>query len=92
MKKRGKLCYRCQYFSRYFTKDMKQFNSTDCGWCRKKVDIVSAYTRCEKYTTKPNRKKSYSALKVCLNDLLTELSVIRQFIEAENAETAEQNM
>ncbi len=74
-------CSRCRFFDRYYTKETKKFRRTECGWCRKKQELVSTHGECEKYSARTRRCMPQRALYLQLNDLLTEISEIRNFLE-----------
>ena len=79
-------CYRCRNFIRYYTRGAKQFNQTKFGWCGAKLCTVSNREGCEQYVFKKPTKKSRETLRICLSNLLTEISAIRQVLEDENAD------
>ncbi len=74
-------CSRCRFFDRYYTKETKKFRRTECGWCRKKRELVSTHGECEKFLARTRRCMPQRALYLQLNDLLTEISEIRNFLE-----------
>lgn len=80
--KNGK-CSRCKYFNRYYTKGMKQFNKTKFGWCQKS-GVKEASASCPEFSIKQKGDNGLLFLKICLNDLLTEISEIRKILEVEN--------
>ncbi len=82
-------CFKCQKYNAFYTKGIKEFNKTKCGWCSGKREIVNCQDSCEKYE---QRCKSYMyspGAKRCLNSLLTEISEVRKILEAENEENKE---
>lgn len=80
--KNGK-CSRCKYFNRYYTKGTKQFNKTKFGWCQKS-GVKEASASCPEFSIKQKGDNGLLFLKICLNDLLTEISEIRKILEVEN--------
>ncbi|MDE6442425.1 MAG: hypothetical protein K2L12_06745 [Clostridia bacterium] len=82
-------CYRCKYFDRYYTKGTKHFNLTEIGLCSKKRNIVQKNEGCDGFVVKQHGYRAKIVATRCLNDLLTELSELRKFIEAEKAESEE---
>lgn len=87
MKEESKQCYRCRYFDKYYTKEVKRFRPTKWGWCCQKCDSVNMHYGCEKFLFKPFSKRSNRLLQYSLNTLLTELSEIRKVLEVERDET-----
>ncbi|MDE6294407.1 MAG: hypothetical protein K2L88_07290 [Clostridiales bacterium] len=87
----NKSCSRCKYLDRYYTKGVNRFNRTDLGFCRKRRESVNVREcRCESYEVdRYIGRIGRRAVKVCLNDLLTQITEIRKVIEA-NADDAEQ--
>ncbi|MBD5132583.1 MAG: hypothetical protein HDT28_08380 [Clostridiales bacterium] len=82
-------CYRCKNLERFYTRGVKQFNKTKVGWCCKKVAVVNIHDSCEKYEPRKPCKRISRAIKFCLNDLLTDISAIREIIEDERRENEE---
>lgn len=87
MENESKECNRCKYYEPYYTRNTKHFNKTKCGRCSKKRCMVSSHDSCDEHSYKSCTSKSKRVLKLYLNDLLTDLTEIRQIIEVENAET-----
>ena len=77
-------CYKCKNFDRYYTKGVKQFDKTQIGWCYVNRKDVNIHDCCDKYELKTRRGICKITLRSCLNDLLNELSSIRQVFEADN--------
>ena len=82
-------CYKCRFFCRYYTRGVKQFNRTKFGWGYKRSEVKDAGDCCEIYIYEPLKRGSKKLVKVCLNDLLTEISEVRKVIEAERDERRE---
>ena len=77
-------CSQCKHFERYYTKGVKRFNKTNWGRCTQKRASVSIYDCCERFKAGVrDRGINNERIKVCLNDLLTEISAIRMVIEDE---------
>ncbi len=76
-------CFRCKNFSLFYTKGVKNFNKTKFGWCIERQSVVSTQDGCEKYAYKPCIRRSNLMIKNCLNGLLTEITGIREMLEAE---------
>ncbi len=77
-------CSQCKHFERYYTKGVKRFNKTAYGRCTQKRDCVSIHDCCERYKAGArDRGITNERVKVCLNDLLAEISAIRMVIEEE---------
>ena len=86
MNKNNQYCYRCKHLDRYYTKELKKFSETPLGWCRQNCETVSVKHRCDKFSYKIPKKIPSVYLKLCLNDLFTGISEIRNVIEAEKNE------
>ena len=74
-------CYKCKNFDRYYTKGVKQFDKTKCGWCCKKQDIVTIHDFCENYILEHKSNKIIGRTNYYLDVLLTEITAIRAVIE-----------
>ena len=74
-------CSTCRHWDRYYTKGVKRYNKTGCGWCCKKQENVTAHESCEEYVKTYHYRTSKYAIKRCLNDILTEITSIRTVIE-----------
>ena len=80
-------CFRCRYFDRYYTKEIKRFEMTDIGGCSEKGGaIVGKHDGCESYAPRLYRSRYNRLLRVILNDILNEISEVRSMIEAEDNE------
>ena len=79
-------CSRCKYLDRYYIKGVTRFSKTEYGWCSKKRESIKISQACEQYEQRKNIGKVSRRVKVCLNDLLTEITEIRKMIEAEQNE------
>ena len=92
MENKNNQCSKCKFFDRYYTKEIKQFKRTKCGWCYKKADSVCVNDCCENFTygCKPRRRTKF--INYYLNDLLTQLSAIRAIIEADCNESEDEHM
>ncbi|MDE6028864.1 MAG: hypothetical protein K2F90_00910 [Clostridiales bacterium] len=77
------VCGKCKYFDRYYTKGIKRYDRTEFGWCSSRRNSVNANECCEHYQAVNNVRGVSRRVKVCLSDLLTELSAIRMIIEDE---------
>lgn len=87
MKEENKQCIRCLRFERYYTKGVKRFNGTQCGYCPLRRSIVDIHDTCDKFLRKPVYCIKRT-LRVELNDLLSQISSIRAVLEDdENADT-----
>ncbi len=68
---------------RYYTKELKQFDKSEFGWCCEKRQVVCVKNTCEHFEKRTYRRKMRDGLQECLSSLLTQLSTIRQLIEKE---------
>ncbi len=82
-------CFRCMYFSRYYTKGVRKFNRTKLGWCTVKQDSVKFDGNCDKFFSKPYIGKPSKSIWRALSDLLTQISEIRAIIEEDKNESVE---
>lgn len=93
MSEKKSRCCNCTYFERYYTKEVKHYQSMKCGYCRKKRENVSSVDGCADFVSKPKPRRSLRLLKLYLSDILTEISEVRQLLENENGEADdEENM
>lgn len=79
----NKRCNMCKHFNRYYTKGVTRFNQTEYGWCTRKCESVNIHDYCERYEVRIKARGINRRAKVCLNELLTEISAIRKVIEEE---------
>ena len=78
----GHQCYKCGHFNKYYTNDGVRFQKTKFGYCRANRTNVSVHENCEKYAFMQHSKRRYDSLiNARLNNLLTEISVLRELIE-----------
>lgn len=80
----GHQCYKCENFNKYYTNDGVRFQKTKFGYCRANKNNVTVHDSCEKfaYGHRSNFRLD-SLINARLNNLLTEISVLREFIEEE---------
>lgn len=83
MSEKGDRCFRCENFDRYYLKGVKHYKAVPFGWCCKKVCTVGSKESCEFFRAKASREILPWQLRLCLNDVLTELSEIRKILEAD---------
>ena len=76
-----KKCYNCTWFQRYYTKGTKKFSQTKLGRCCIKNDTVEACATCDKFKIKHVGNAVAWSAKHTLNNILTDISAIRQIIE-----------
>lgn len=77
-------CFECGDFNAYFTKAYCCYLREDCGYCKKHNKVVDKKFTCPDWRTKYyDHKKRKSAVMSSLKNVLTDISVIRQFIEDE---------
>ena len=86
MKEERKQCYKCNNFERYYTRGVKKYTPTRCGWCCKKVENVDLHDSCEAFQEKRVKIGYKQMRRNSLSNLLTEISEIRKVIEAEENE------
>ena len=83
------VCRKCRYFDQYYTKEIRHFRQTGFGWCRRKKRAVGAEENCEAFSLRERARENNLMLKCCLNDLLTQMTEIREMLEAERGEKTE---
>lgn len=75
-------CFNCGSFDAYYIKAYCCYLREDCGMCKKQNKVINKQSTCEKWHTRfCDRKKRKSAVMEKLKNVLTDISVIRQFIE-----------
>lgn len=82
-------CFKCVYFQRFYTRGTKKFNSLNLGWCCEKQDVVknTDICGCNNYKLKKRRSfRSDEMLLYTLNNLMTDISAVRQMLEEECGE------
>lgn len=85
METKKEKCYNCRQFQRYYVKGTKKFNKIAIGRCCSKDETVGACDTCDKWKMKSVCNVAWSA-KHTLNDILTDISAIRQIIEERQEE------
>ncbi|MDE5618361.1 MAG: hypothetical protein K2I79_02620 [Clostridia bacterium] len=86
MQDNNRFCYNCRYLQRYYVRGDKQFSKTKFGFCIKLKSNVHIRDFCTGYEYRPRLRVSYKKMEFYLNNLLTELSSIRTFIETKDNE------
>lgn len=86
MEKAGKRCFNCRNFKRYYTSGEKEFEKTNCGYCRKLQSNVNYNDGCDGYEYRERQKGISPSVAGYLHSLLQEIKHIRQVIEEENEE------
>lgn len=85
-----KRCLRCKNFDRYYAKGSKRFNPTEYGWCLIRADHTITRDSCELFAARPTAgKKSDRPARYYLQELLTEITAIRQIMEEDSHENEE---
>ncbi len=74
-------CKRCKQFDRYYTRGVTRFDKTEIGRCYATGDDVSAQGSCNKFTSKTPVKRTRYAIELCLNNIMTDISAVRNMIE-----------
>lgn len=80
----GKKCFRCINFRKYYTRGVTKFNGTKFGWCSGKAASVVNTDCCDEFHPRRNRPMYMDMLQIQLNNLLTDISAVRQIIEEDN--------
>ena len=79
----GHQCFKCENFKAYYTNDGVRFQKTKFGYCRANQKNVDIHGSCEKYSFMRRSLRLDFLINVRLNNLLTEISVLRELIEEE---------
>ena len=82
-------CYRCREFDRYYVKGLRRFDKINIGMCYVKGESVDAQGGCDKFVPKKPVRKTRYALTVCLNNIMADISAVRNIIEEEASESEE---
>ena len=91
--KKGKKCFLCSSFRRYYTKGDYCFNRTEYGFCIRKQEMKEKHDTCEKWDCKcgircADKEKALKAL----SETLWEIAAIRQILqEAQKEEQKNEN-
>lgn len=81
-------CFECRDLIRYYTKGIKRFNKSRYGWCCKRQEHVDIHDNCENFNRCRKKGIILYSTKICINDLLTQITEIRNILE----ETANENV
>lgn len=76
-------CWDCRYFSRYYTKETTRFRATKFGRCCKAGETAESKGSCERFVRRERCKRSETLLRICLGDILRQLTELRCILEAE---------
>ena len=87
--KTSQKCFACRNWERYYTKGIKPFEQTKCGWCSQQKDVISSQSGCDHFVRRKYNRRARESLRYYLNRLLAELSSIRVVIEQEIADEEE---
>ena len=83
-------CFMCEYFSCFYTKEVKRFKRAECGWCFIKAEIIDKFGSCGNYKSKPRKKPKKRVLMNYLSDLLTQISEIKVIVAEEMSSESEE--
>lgn len=79
--RKSKKCLHCGYYSAYYTKGLRRFESVKKGNCKLKDTIVNSNFGCEQWRS--GNRRFYSRIKVtsrALYEILMDISAIRQIM------------
>ena len=76
-------CCRCQYFDKYYTRGVKQYNPTKLGMCTINKEDRSLHEHCEKFRVKQREKMLRFSVAIALNNLLAQITEINDVIKKE---------
>ena len=82
-------CGRCRNFDRYYIRGVRRFDKTEFGWCRATGNTVKEQDRCGRFAEKAEAQKSRQAVEACLNNILADISAVRNILEEERQENEE---
>lgn len=91
MENKKKECFKCQHFDKYYTRGIKQFNPTKCGWCCKLLSQKNLHDGCEFFRIKTREPIYKSSVRLILNNLLMEITELHNVIMQEREEYKEIN-
>lgn len=80
-----KVCYKCGYFTRYYTRGLYRFSITKQGFCKKQDRITKSQNRCDNWQS--NYKRISASKRTCMKvlaELLMGITAIRQLLQEEN--------
>ncbi len=77
------LCYRCKHFQRYYTQGQSEYQATKIGRCCKGHGTVNGSDGCEEFVYRQRPRHISNVVKFRLNNLFTELTMIRNILEEE---------
>ena len=83
-------CYMCRFFNRYFIREETEFRRTEFGFCIKKQETARVGDTCDSYIRKAKPFCYGPAIDLRLDGILTELTVLRNFMEEECREKEEE--
>ena len=82
--KKSTKCVYCGYYEGYYTKGLHCFERAKQGFCKQHEKLVNNGDTCECWET--SRRRFYFRKRVisrCLNEILMDISAIRQIIQEE---------
>lgn len=82
-------CYNCSFFHRYYTQKGIQFVQTKFGFCYKKNEVFPIQHFCDGFIFKNRSITVKSMVQDRLNELLTEISTLRNILQEEEHERIE---
>ena len=84
------VCFRCEYFERFYIKGDTHYIKLKCGECQNHVkgEIVDSTFTCERFTKARSRNRQVvQNTKVALLEILRRISAVQTRIEAEDQKT-----
>lgn len=83
---RSKKCFQCNNFDAYYTKESRDFRRAKHGFCIKRRCVVQNSETCERWNTKVRYSYAERTVQRALNEILAQISAIRQIFEEEREE------
>lgn len=84
-------CYNCSFFQRYYTQKGIHFVKTKFGFCCKMNEVFPIQHYCERFIFKNRGITLKFMVQDRLNDLLTEISTLRNILQEEEHERIERD-
>ncbi|RXZ61874.1 hypothetical protein ESZ91_05665 [Candidatus Borkfalkia ceftriaxoniphila] len=73
-------CFRCENFDAYYIKKARDFKRAKFGYCAVQQKVVLNFESCKSYQLKRGWRSSKKAATMALNEILAEISAIRQVL------------
>lgn len=84
---KSKECFKCEHFTRYYTRGLYRYSITKQGFCTKQQKIVASRNSCDSWHS--NYRRLSTSKRTCmkvLSELLLNIADIRQLFQEEKDE------